>query len=74
MFKEEQDVLPFVNNEAELKLEYDTLNLSELPVVSSVLITTIADGDIPKGSVVIPDPYVQYLESLARRPWHVYIE
>jgi hypothetical protein len=65
MFKEEQDVLPFLDEEEDLKLEYDALNLSELPIVSSVFVTTIADGDIPVGSVVIPDPYVQYLESLA---------
>jgi hypothetical protein len=36
-----------------------------LPIVSSVFVTTIADGDIPVGLVVIPDPYAQYLESLA---------
>jgi hypothetical protein len=42
MFKEEQDVLPFINDEVELKLEYDALNLSELPVVSSVFTPAIA--------------------------------
>jgi hypothetical protein len=42
MFKVEQDILPSLNDEAELKLEYDTLNLSKLPVVLSVFVTDSA--------------------------------
>ncbi len=74
-FVEDQVPLPFVEDE-ELRLEYDALNMDELPRVSSVFVTTIGEEDIPEGSVVVNDPYLQYLESLAPNeiPKQVYLE
>ena len=41
----------------------DALDIEELPRVG-VYVTTVAEGNIPIGSVVVQDPYLQYLESL----------
>jgi hypothetical protein len=68
MFKEEQDVLPFVNDKVELKLEYDALNLSKLPVVSSVLIFPQVSTALHKHPILIPvdstpTPYHHHLNA-----------
>ena len=75
-FVEDQLPLPFPNDEPELRLEYDALNMDELPQVSSVFVTTVNDGDVPEGSVMVLDPYLQYLESLGpdEKPKQVYVE
>ena len=41
----------------------DALNINELPKVG-VFVTTKAIGNVPVGSLVAEDPYLQYLESL----------
>lgn len=72
---QEPVMLPF-EDEEKLSLEYDALELSELPSVSSVFVTTVEQEDIPRGSVMISDPYLQYLESLGpdEAPKQVYVD
>ena len=77
MFADElEQTLPFENEEEELRLEYDALNLSELPRVSSILVQTAVSDELPEGAVTISDPYLQYLESLGpnETPKQVYVE
>src|ERR1700743_3078481 len=46
---------------SEPRLEYDALDIEELPQVEGVFITNIDAGDVPAGSMVAKDPVVQYL-------------
>ena len=57
-----------------IQLKEDALDIEELPKVG-VYVTTVAEGNIPAGSVVAQDPYLQYLESLEdeERPKQVYV-
>ena len=70
----EEELLPF--SDEELSLEHDALNMDELEPITSVFVTTIADDDYPVGSVVIPDPYLQYLATLdpEEEPKQVYLD
>ena len=77
MFADElEPALPFQDEEEELQLEYDALNLSELPRVASAFVQTAVSGDLPQGAIAISDPYLQYLESLGpdETPRQVYVE
>lgn len=58
-----EQALPFYDDD-DLRLEYDALSMGQLPPISSVFVTTVAEGHVPAGSVVVQDPYVQYLASL----------
>ena len=62
------------NTETDASLGDDALDIEELPRVG-VYVTTVAEGNIPVGSVVAQDPYLQYLESLEdeERPKQVYV-
>ncbi|KAJ7667177.1 hypothetical protein B0H17DRAFT_868268, partial [Mycena rosella] len=66
--------MAFEREEVE-ELEYDTLLISQLPQVSTFSVTTEQYGDIPSGSVLLQDPYTQYLESLSdnERPRQVVV-
>jgi hypothetical protein len=57
------------------RLEYDALDVEELPRVEGVYITETANGDVPAGSMVAKDPIVQYLESLGENiaPKQIYV-
>jgi hypothetical protein len=59
----------------EPRLEYDALDIEELPQVEGVFVTETAMGDVPAGSIVAKDPVVQYLESLGEDtvPKQVYV-
>ena len=52
----------------EVSLEYDAINIADLPTVTSLYISTEEDRDwdphIKAGYMVVPDPYLQYLASL----------
>jgi hypothetical protein len=58
----------------DLPLAYDALDMDKLPKVG-VFVTTQAMDDIPAGSIVAQDPYLQYLENLSpeERPKQVYV-
>ena len=58
----------------DLPLGHDTLDIEELPKVG-VFISTKAIENVPVGSIVARDPYLQYLESLpsGERPKQVYV-
>ena len=73
VFHVEEEPLPFY--EAEEKLEYDALNIDDIPRVTSVYITTTATSEFPLGSIMIPDPYMQYLATLdpGEVPKQVYV-
>lgn len=70
----EELALPFTLDEGPLRLEYDALSMNDLPQISSVYITTAA-GEYPAGSIMVPDPYMQYLETLGpdEAPKQVYV-
>jgi hypothetical protein len=57
-----------------LSLGHDALDIEELPKVG-VFISTKAVENVPAGSLVARDPYLQYLESLpsGERPKQVYV-
>jgi hypothetical protein len=58
----------------DLPLGRDALDIAELPKVG-VFVTTQVMDDVPVGSLVAQDPYLQYLESLSadERPKQVYV-
>ena len=58
----------------DLPLGYDALDIEELPKVG-VFVTTKATEEIPAGSLVAQDPYLQYLENLPpeEHPKQVYV-
>ena len=61
----------------DVPLAYDALDIAELPPVG-VFVTTAAMGDmgdIPVGSMIAQDPYLQYLDSLPQgeEPKQVYV-
>ena len=58
----------------DLPLGHDALDIEELPSVG-VFVSSIATEDVPAGSLVAQDPYLQYLESLpeGERPKQVYV-
>ena len=69
----QEDLLP-TEQVLDLPLGYDALDIEELPSVG-VFVSSIATGDVPAGSLVAQDPYLQYLESLpdGERPKQVYV-
>ena len=71
----QEEILPLEDDEEELKLEYDALSMDELPQVSSYMVSDVSDREVPLGSIMIPDPYMQYLESLGpdEIPKQVYV-
>ncbi|KAJ7441712.1 hypothetical protein FB451DRAFT_1190899 [Mycena latifolia] len=56
-------LLPF-EDEVMSELEYDAIDMDELPRVDSLYVATEEDVGVPLGSLVVPDPYMQYLASL----------
>ena len=71
--QEEEYPLP-TEEVLELPLRHDALDIEELPKVG-VFVTTTATNDVPAGSIVAQDPYLQYLENLPpeERPKQVYV-
>lgn len=67
--------LPFESEEEELSLDPDSIPMEELPPVESVFMTTNEYGSLPAGSIMVPDPYMQYLETLGKNeaPKKVYV-
>jgi hypothetical protein len=75
--------LPFQESELEdfsegvdnFILRYDALDVDELPPINSFMVSTTSDSELPPGSVMISDPIMQYLESLApdEVPKQVYV-
>ncbi len=63
LWTEEGNPFPPVT-EAVMQLGNDALSVADLPRVAHAFITHVARPGIPAGSVVIPDPYEQYIESL----------
>jgi hypothetical protein len=63
MLYEEEDPFP-AEIEAVMSLGNDALNVADLPRVEHVFVTKIATPGFPVGSVIVPDPVEQYLESL----------
>jgi hypothetical protein len=59
----EEDPFP-LEIEAVMTLGNDALNVADLPRVEHVFVTKVATPGFPIGSVIVPDPYEQYLESL----------
>lgn len=59
----EEESLPYYHEDV-LKLEYDALSMSELPPLESYLVTTNEIDGFPPGTIMISDPYMQYLETL----------
>jgi len=58
----------------DLPLGYDAIDMEELPRVGVFVTTKIMD-DVPVGSLVAQDPYLQYLENLpaGEQPKQVYV-
>jgi hypothetical protein len=71
---QEEEVLLPTEEVLDLPLGHDALDIEELPKVG-VFVTTTATGDMPVGSIVAQDPYLQYLENLPpeERPRQVYV-
>jgi hypothetical protein len=71
--QEEECPLP-TEEVLDLTLGHDALDIEELPKVG-VFVTTTATDDVPAGSIVAQDPYLQYLENLPpeERPKQVYV-
>lgn len=74
-FTVQEEPLPYLDDEEEPRLEYDALSIAELPPLSTWVVTTNESEGLPSGSIVISDPYVQYLEALApgQAPKQVYV-
>lgn len=64
MTSEELDGVQLPGEEIESCLQYDALDIDELPQVEGVFVTEMADGEVPAGSLIAKDPILQYLESL----------
>jgi hypothetical protein len=64
MTSEELDGVQVPAENIEPCLQYDALDIDELPQVEGVFITETAIGNVPAGSLVAKDPILQYLESL----------
>ena len=64
MKSEELDGVQLPVEEIESCLQYDALDIDELPQVEGVFVTEMADGGVPAGSLIAKDPILQYLESL----------
>ena len=58
----------------DLPLGYDAIDIEELPRVGVFVMTRVME-DVPVGSLVAQDPYLQYLESLpaGEQPKQVYV-
>jgi hypothetical protein len=66
----------FLDDIEEPKLEWDAIPISDLPIITSLWVSTdSASQGIPDGSIMVPDPYMQYLESLGpdEAPKQVYV-
>lgn len=79
VFAQQAD-LPYMEDEiTALKVEYDAIEIQELPPVYGVYISTEEDrrldGRIEIGNVVVPDPYLIYLSTLGpdEVPRQVYV-
>lgn len=57
------------------KLDWDALDVAELPTVTSLYVAAENEYGIPAGSIIVPDPYEQYLDSLKEGevPKQVYV-
>ena len=75
MMVEEEVELPFEDEEDDSCLDPDAIPMEELPQVQSVFITTGEYDNFPAGSIMVPDPYMQYLETLGKNeaPKKVYV-
>jgi hypothetical protein len=72
------DELPFAtdtedDSDCDIKRP-DAINIQDLPFRQYITILEEAVGDMPKGAIIIEDPVVQYLESLApgERPKQIF--
>ncbi len=63
LWTEEGNPFPPVT-ESVMQLGNDALSVADLPRVEHIFITQVARPGIPAGSVVVPDAYEQYIESL----------
>lgn len=63
LYEEEEDPFP-AEIEAVMSLGNDALNVADLPRIEHVFVTKVATPGFPVGSVIVPDPVEQYLESL----------
>jgi hypothetical protein len=64
MTSEELDGVQVPVEDIESCLQYDALDIDELPQVEGVFIMETAIGGVPAGALVAKDPILQYLESL----------
>lgn len=66
---------PFMEEEGPVHLEHDAINMELLPQVDSLYVATEEDFGIPDGSLIVSDPYTQYLATLApnEAPKQVYV-
>jgi hypothetical protein len=57
------------------KLDWDALDIAELPTITSLYVAADNDYGIPPGSLIMPDPYEQYLDSLkeGEKPKQVFV-
>ncbi|KAJ7660608.1 hypothetical protein B0H17DRAFT_910287, partial [Mycena rosella] len=57
------------------QLMCDAIEVSDLPEVQEVFVTTRKEGGLPAGSMVAQDPYLQYLEGLngGEEPKQIYV-
>ena len=64
----------FLNEEVPPRLEYDAIDIGELPSIDCMYLSTEEDIGVPTGSIIVPDPYMMYLASLApgEKPKQVY--
>ena len=72
----QESAFPFMqDDDLEPVLEYDALDMLELPRVDSLYIATGDDVGLKTGSIVVSDPYLQYLADLpeGKAPKQVYV-
>lgn len=69
------ETLPFHEPDNSVQPEYDAINYNELPSVDCVYISTNEDVGLVPGSIVVPDAYMQYLDTLKEdeAPKQVYV-
>lgn len=64
----QESEFPYMEDDIECHLEYDAIQIEELPCVDSMYISTeedhMLDPKVKAGHIIVPDPYLQYLNSL----------
>lgn len=60
----QESAFPFMEEPGYSKLEYDAIDVAELPMVDSMYVATNEDVGVPVGSIIVSDPYLQYLAEL----------